>query len=213
MRLSSVFLSFCAVIGSIGPAVAQDIPLVPERRLSIAEGMDLAGRDLRQIFDTSLEACEAACLSDSACEAVTFNARSNSCFPKAGVTAMTPYQGAFSGVVVVANKGAEARARTRAADLDFLAEGSLTEATALAAVVESYQTTLLLGTPTFLGGICRCARSEQLRSLRLAVTGAERCPHSVYQALAAAAPSATIIRSQSTPGEVSTLSGPTRCCS
>ncbi|ETD78131.1 alpha-2-macroglobulin family protein [Rhodobacter capsulatus] len=132
MRLSSVFLSFCAVICGIGPAMAQDFPLVPERRLSIAEGMDLSGRDLQQIFDTSLEACEAACLADSACEAVTFNARNNSCFPKAGVTAMAPYQGAFSGVVVAANKGAEARAKTRAADLEFLSEGSLAEATALA---------------------------------------------------------------------------------
>jgi len=132
MRLSSALLSLTVLLFG-APALAQEAPLVPERRLSIAEGMDLTGRDLKQVFDTTLEACEAACLATPACEAVTFNARNNSCFPKADVTAMTPYQGAFSGVVVTAAKGAEARAKERAADLKFLGAGSLEAATELAA--------------------------------------------------------------------------------
>jgi len=132
MRLSSALLSLTVLLFA-APALAQEAPLVPERRLSIAEGMDLTGRDLKQVFDTTLEACEAACLATPACEAVTFNARNNSCFPKADVTAMTPYQGAFSGVVVTAAKGAEARAKERAADLEFLGAGSLEAATELAA--------------------------------------------------------------------------------
>jgi len=39
---------------------------------------------------------------------------------------------------------------------------------------------VLLGTPTFLGGIVRVATDTQLGSLRLAVTGAEKCPQHVY---------------------------------
>ncbi|MFT3690419.1 alpha-2-macroglobulin family protein [Paenirhodobacter sp.] len=101
------------------PAVAGP---VPERRLSWAEGLDLVGRDLAQILDTSLEGCAAACLADSACEAVTFNARNNSCFPKADVTGTTPYRGAFSGVIVQTPAQVLARAEERARDLAFLGE-------------------------------------------------------------------------------------------
>lgn len=128
------FASFALVVLALaaGPLAAQDRPLVPEKRMSLAEGMDLTGRDLAQIFDTTLEGCEAACLQNAECEAITFNARNNSCFPKAGITGMTPYQGAFSGFVVEAAKGAQARAATRAADLDFLSEGSLEAAYDLA---------------------------------------------------------------------------------
>lgn len=132
MRVRLALLAFAAVSLLSPPTLAQERPLVPERRLSLAEGMDLVGRDLGQIFDTTLEACEAACLNDSACEALTFNARSNACFPKAGITGMNPYQGAFSGVVVAANAGAAQRAQARAADLAFLAEGSLESASDLA---------------------------------------------------------------------------------
>lgn len=121
-------LALVAALASALPLAAQDRPLVPAKRLSIAEGMDLSGRDLAQIFDTTLEACEAACLNDKDCEAVTFNARNNSCFPKAAISGMTPYQGAFSGVVVEAAKGAEARAQARARDLDFLGEETLSAA-------------------------------------------------------------------------------------
>ncbi len=41
----------------------------------------------------------------------------------------------------------------------------------------------LVGTPTFLHGIVRAADERQLASLRLAVTGAEKCSDAVYQAL------------------------------
>ncbi len=68
-----------------------------------------------------------------------------------------------------------------------------TEAAVLARVVDSYGVTMLVGTPTFLSGIVRAARPEQLRSLRLAVTGAEKCPETVYEALRRACPGATIL--------------------
>lgn len=68
-----------------------------------------------------------------------------------------------------------------------------TESTALARVIEMYGATLFIGTPTFAQGIARVAAPEQLRSLRLLVTGAEECPPRVYQALADSCPSAVII--------------------
>ncbi|MDF2141151.1 alpha-2-macroglobulin family protein [Paenirhodobacter sp. CAU 1674] len=121
MRVSFKALSLAAAIFCTAvPLMAQDGPLVPARRMVFTEGMDLAGRDLAQIFDTTLESCEAACLANPACEAVTFNARNNSCFPKAEITATSPYQGAFSGFVRAAAPGAETLAQQRAAELGFL---------------------------------------------------------------------------------------------
>ncbi len=68
-----------------------------------------------------------------------------------------------------------------------------TEGRAIARVIEAYKATLLVGTPTFLNGIVRAAQPGQLASLRLAVTGAEKCTERTYEALAAACPNATII--------------------
>ncbi len=68
-----------------------------------------------------------------------------------------------------------------------------TEAAVLARVIEAYGVTLLVGTPTFLNGIVRAAQPGQLASLRLAVTGAEKCSEAVYQALGRACPHATIL--------------------
>jgi long-chain-fatty-acid--[acyl-carrier-protein] ligase len=58
-----------------------------------------------------------------------------------------------------------------------------TEADTLAKIIEAYSVTMLIGTPTFLGGIVRVANPSQLATLRLAVTGAESCPERVHQAL------------------------------
>ncbi len=67
-----------------------------------------------------------------------------------------------------------------------------TEADTLAKIIEAYGVTVLLGTPTFLGGIVRVATHQQLDTLRLAVTGAEKCPQQVYDALAAKCKKAAI---------------------
>jgi len=45
-----------------------------------------------------------------------------------------------------------------------------------AALIEKYKLTLLLATPTFLRGYLRKAEPQQLRSLRLVITGAEKLP-------------------------------------
>lgn len=68
-----------------------------------------------------------------------------------------------------------------------------TESWALAKLVEAYQATLVVGTPTFLAGILRSAPPGSLRTLRLAVTGAEKCPLRVYEAFAAQCPGCVVL--------------------
>ncbi len=58
-----------------------------------------------------------------------------------------------------------------------------TDGGVLARHVEAYGATLLVGTPTFLGGIVRAAADEQLKSLRFVITGAEKCPEALFAAI------------------------------
>ncbi|MBL7220182.1 MAG: AMP-binding protein [Phycisphaerae bacterium] len=68
-----------------------------------------------------------------------------------------------------------------------------TEAEAIGRIVEAYQATIILGTPTFLGGIVRASAPERLKSLRMAVTGAEKCSGHVYQSLRTSCPDAVVM--------------------
>jgi acyl-CoA synthetase (AMP-forming)/AMP-acid ligase II/acyl carrier protein/1-acyl-sn-glycerol-3-phosphate acyltransferase len=68
-----------------------------------------------------------------------------------------------------------------------------TEADTLAKIIDAYGVTVLAGTPTFVGGIVRVATEKQLDSLRFAVTGAEKCPKALYDALAAKCKKAVIL--------------------
>jgi len=68
-----------------------------------------------------------------------------------------------------------------------------TESAALARLIPAYQASILFATPTFLGGIVRIAEDEQLRSLRLAVVGAERCPDALNDTLARRAPHTKVL--------------------
>ncbi|MCY2925869.1 MAG: AMP-binding protein, partial [Planctomycetota bacterium] len=68
-----------------------------------------------------------------------------------------------------------------------------TQGPMLARLIEAYKVTVVLGTPTFLAGILRAAAPGQLASLRLAVTGAEKCPPTVYAAFSAACPGARVV--------------------
>jgi acyl-CoA synthetase (AMP-forming)/AMP-acid ligase II/1-acyl-sn-glycerol-3-phosphate acyltransferase len=68
-----------------------------------------------------------------------------------------------------------------------------TESAVLARLIEAYGITLLVGTPTFLNGILRAASDTQLRSLRLVVSGAEKCPPYVYETLAERCPQVTVL--------------------
>jgi len=55
-----------------------------------------------------------------------------------------------------------------------------TDAGGLLRKIEAYQTTLLVGTPTFVSYIVDRAKPGQLDSLRLIVVGAEKCPESLF---------------------------------
>jgi acyl-CoA synthetase (AMP-forming)/AMP-acid ligase II/1-acyl-sn-glycerol-3-phosphate acyltransferase/acyl carrier protein len=68
-----------------------------------------------------------------------------------------------------------------------------TDAWVLARLIQAYRATIVVGTPTFLYGIVRTAEPEQLASLRIAVTGAEKCPERTYAALAAACPQLKVL--------------------
>ncbi len=68
-----------------------------------------------------------------------------------------------------------------------------TEAPMLARIAEAYQATVLLGTPTFLAGMVRATTGDQLASLRMAVTGGEKCPERVYAAIANACANAIVL--------------------
>ncbi|NTW84570.1 MAG: AMP-binding protein [Holophagaceae bacterium] len=68
-----------------------------------------------------------------------------------------------------------------------------TEGRMLARIIEAYHATMLVGTPTFLGGILRMAEDRHLESLRVVVSGAEKCPDSIYATLARRWPSCTVL--------------------
>ncbi|WP_420023255.1 alpha-2-macroglobulin family protein [Cereibacter azotoformans] len=107
-------------------AMAQD--WLPDRRFVLSADTDLPGSDMATLLDTTLEACERACLSRSGCVAFTYNARNGSCFPKSASGDEAPYQGATSGVVVPADPARQETARLRASELAFLPDYDLTRA-------------------------------------------------------------------------------------
>ena len=102
------------------PQIGDAQELIPPKRLILSENTDLPGGDITSIFDTTLEACERACLSNKSCLAFTFNTKNGSCFPKSSVGEAASYQGAYSGEVLTAAKGAEALAKVRRPELAFL---------------------------------------------------------------------------------------------
>ncbi len=115
------------------PTLADQAQFVPERRFVIAPDTDLPGADIQSIFNTTIEACEAACLNDASCMAFTFNGKSNACFPKSAVGETVGFAGALSGWVKQADAGVLALSATRAGELGFLSPGDLDGARAQAA--------------------------------------------------------------------------------
>ena len=69
-----------------------------------------------------------------------------------------------------------------------------THGATLADMIDAYKLTILVGTPTFLNGIIRrTSYRGQLNSLRLVVSGAEKCPKRVYDLLAEVCPQVTVL--------------------
>lgn len=117
-RIASAVAIFLSVTG-----LAQAQQAAPEFRFVMSRDMDFFGADLDALFDTSLQSCIRACTANAACQAFTFNSRSNACFPKRGVTEQTPYAGAISAQKLASAPGLAAAAQARAGQLTFLREG------------------------------------------------------------------------------------------
>ncbi|MGR3435128.1 MAG: MG2 domain-containing protein [Shimia sp.] len=119
------------------PLIAQTEPPIPSyipgHIAAYQRGTDLPGGDLAQIFDTTRDACEAACVANARCTAFTFNERSNACFPKADPGAAIPFAGALSATIRRQPQAALDLATSRAGDLDFLRPADLAGARRMAA--------------------------------------------------------------------------------
>jgi len=57
------------------------------------------------------------------------------------------------------------------------------EALTIARLIEEYNASIMVGTPTFLNGIVKASNSKQLQTLRFVISGAEKCPDSVYESI------------------------------
>jgi uncharacterized protein YfaS (alpha-2-macroglobulin family) len=118
-----------ALAGLSAPQAQGQSNPVPDRRFVLSHDVDLPGGDLRQIFETTLEACGTACLADPRCAAFTYNSRANACFPKARAGAPEAFDGALSGRVVAKSEAEMALGAERAAELrGFLAPEDLDQA-------------------------------------------------------------------------------------
>ena len=125
----SALIGAFATFVSIAPHMAQAQDLIPAKRLVLSENTDLTGGDISSIFDTTLESCERACIGNARCESFTFNSKNGSCFLKSGAGDPALYQGAYSGYVIAADADANARAKTRRAELVFLPDWEFTGVT------------------------------------------------------------------------------------
>ncbi len=68
-----------------------------------------------------------------------------------------------------------------------------TDARGLVRTIAEYGVSLLFTTPTFLGYMLSRATTEDFRTLRIVVTGAEKCPESVRENCARLAPQAAVL--------------------
>lgn len=107
-----------AFLGMAGVASAQD--LIPDRRFVVTQDQDLPGGDVASIFDTTIEACERACLTNARCTAYVFNSNKGACFVKNAPGEGTFFAGAFSATVIEADAGLRAAATERRKELGFL---------------------------------------------------------------------------------------------
>jgi len=67
------------------------------------------------------------------------------------------------------------------------------EVATLGKIIEAYRVTILLSTPTFMSNIVRASAGSDLTSLRLCVTGAEKCSREIYDAVKSRCPNAVIL--------------------
>lgn len=68
-----------------------------------------------------------------------------------------------------------------------------TEGSRIAQVIEKWKVTILLGAPTFIRGILKVATPEQLKTVRLCYTGAEKAPPELVQLMKQLAPQVVLL--------------------
>ncbi|MBN1435500.1 MAG: AMP-binding protein [Sedimentisphaerales bacterium] len=68
-----------------------------------------------------------------------------------------------------------------------------TQGRTLGQIINAYKVSILIGTPTFLNGIVRTSNAQQLRTLRLVISGAEKCPQHLYNTLARRCPQTEVL--------------------
>jgi hypothetical protein len=98
----------------------------------ISRDVDFYGSDLQNLFDTTYEACQKACLADTRCMAFTYNTKSSACFPKSQISEKQPFEGAISGEVYLANPRILGAAKARMGELGFLGQNDFQQAADLA---------------------------------------------------------------------------------
>ncbi len=68
-----------------------------------------------------------------------------------------------------------------------------TDARGLVRLTAGYGVTVMITTPTFLGYVFAATASDDLRSLRIIVTGAEKCPDAMFERAGELAPQAALV--------------------
>ncbi len=114
----SFFFGFL-ILAAAGIAHAQTV----ERRIVTVPDADYFGSDYKTLKDVDLEACKAACLDDSICQAFTYNTGANWCFMKSDFGDLQTFPGAVAGRVVDVHNRAEVQTADRQAELAFLPQG------------------------------------------------------------------------------------------
>ncbi|MFT4715185.1 MAG: hypothetical protein ACI861_000777 [Paracoccaceae bacterium] len=117
---SFVIFGMAYGVSAIGTGVFAQDNVVPDRRLAITQNMDFFGGDLQPIFETTFQTCQKICLSDTQCRALTFNFKSNACFPKTEVSEKSPFEGAASAQVYETSPAVLQQQAERQRDLSFL---------------------------------------------------------------------------------------------
>ena len=100
MRWFSKAVIAAAFFGISGAALAQD--LIPERRVVVTQDQDLPGGDIASVFDTTIEACERAALTNPRATAYVYNTRNGSCPPPTTPARGALFQGAYSAYAIEA---------------------------------------------------------------------------------------------------------------
>lgn len=106
------------VLGSAGAVFAQD--LIPERRFVVTQDQDLPGGDIASIFDTTIEACERAALSNPRATAYVYNTKNGSCFVKNSPGVGAFFAGAWSAEMIEADAAVAEAAKARRGELAFV---------------------------------------------------------------------------------------------